>query len=180
LASASTSRRIHWRGNNFGEEAGVLRSALTMVLIALSSCSGSVDQDSVRTIFLQLDHAPTSQDLNAVRAKGATSIRTIAIARAIWLRSSLEAAAYADVSGVQKSVDMGINEDPERSVFIDVVDQPTDADTSFVRSAGATQIGILEPATIVTVMPLSALPNLEGYARIVSVTVGLDDNVPQP
>lgn len=155
------------------------RFSFAICLIALASCSGESDPDSLHTIFLQLDHPPTVQDTAEVRTRGAVSIVAIPIARAIALRSSLAPGAYLDIPGVRHSVDMGLDADPLRSVFIEVLDEPTEADTAFVRAAGAEQVGIVPPTTVAAMMRLSALPGLGGYPRFLSVSVGLDDNVPQ-
>lgn len=157
----------------------MIRTLSVALLGVCIACSAGPEDDSLHTMFLQYSRPPSAQDEAAVRAAGGTEVTTILIARAITLRTASPAIKFVSLPGVVRSVDLGPDEDPVRSVFVAVVSEPTASDTSFVRAAGAELVGIIPPTTIAATMRLSAVPTLGENPRFTEVTIGLDDNTPQ-
>lgn len=174
LESASAQSRF-----NSSWEETMHRSWLA-ALVFIVACSSGPEESGLNTVFLQFSTLPGQSEVAAVRARGgAESVTVIPIAHAISLRTANSASDYERLPGVTRSVSLGAPDDPVRSIFITVVSTPSLEDTTFIRSVGAEQVGIIQPGTIAAVMRLSAVVRIGENPRFLEVVVGLDDNVPQ-
>jgi len=155
----------------------VFSTALCLGAVACGS-STSVKPDS--TLLIRYSRVPTSVDSGAVRGLGARSALVIRIAGAVVARGPADA-RYSALPYVLRWDDLGPGEDPERSVFIYVVDAPTPEDSAFVASLGAWPIETFPQWNMIgTIMRLGVVSRLGERARFTRAEIGTDDNVPQP
>jgi len=99
------------------------------------------------------------------------------VARAIAARGSPEARQYEALPDVLRSDDLGQEEDPLVSVFIEVVDAPTVEDSVFVAALGASTVGTAHPENrIAAVLRLSIVDRLGEYPRFTKVEIVLPTN----
>ena len=137
-------------------------------------------------MMLQFSRAPSASDSSEVARLGGSNILMLHIVKAMVFQSAQRVQHFCALPEVTWCRDYQALVDPERSVFLTVIDQVETADTAFLRAAGATLIGVdppigsNPPASITTVMRVSGVPLLEGYPRIASARLGQDDNVILP
>ena len=149
----------------------------TALCAAVAACAGSTSVGQDRTVLIQFNRAPTSADSSAVRALGARRALVVRVARAIAARGSPEARQYEALPDVLRSDDLGQEEDPLVSVFIEVVDAPTVEDSVFVAALGASTVGTAHPENrIAAVLRLSIVDRLGEYPRFTKVEIVLLTN----
>ncbi|HEX6643974.1 MAG TPA: hypothetical protein VF037_04815 [Gemmatimonadales bacterium] len=153
------------------------RLLLCLVLVALAGCS-TEPEEGRNTLLARFAGEVTDADVAALRAVGGDIQHRMELAKSVSLRTPLAPAAYASVAGVERVTDLGEESDPDVSVFIDVVDTPTEADSAFVADRGASFVYVSQQQQVIAaVMPLSRVDDLDGRSRFVAVSVYVDDMV---
>jgi hypothetical protein len=157
----------------------VPRLLLCLVLIALAGCS-TEPEDGRNTLLARFAAEVTDADVAALRAVGGEIQHRMELARSVSLRSPLLPEAYASVAGVERVSDLGEDTDPDVSVFINVVDAPTRADSLFVADRDASFVYLApEHRVIAAIMPLSRVDDLDSRSRFVAIEVAPDPAVIQ-
>lgn len=153
-----------------------MRTAVLAVLALLLGCSGTSNPGAERTLIVRFTRSPSPSDVADLEQVGGHVTQVIPLAQSAAMRSERPPADYLAVSGVESSDDLGPEEDPLVSVFIEVVDDaPTAEDTTFVRGLGAEGgmgiITIIQPPVIAAVMPLSRTTSLADRARFTGAEI---------
>jgi hypothetical protein len=147
----------------------VLVSAAAILAPGCAAPSGISDQ---RTLVVEFQGVPGASEVQQLTRLGAVNPLVIPLAKAVALRSSRDPADYVPVAGVSQVLNLGPEEDPTVSVFIDVSDEPTQEDLAFVRSLGATTVGALSTRNrIAADLALSKVPFLGARPRFVGLEI---------
>jgi hypothetical protein len=144
---------------------------LLVSLILVAACATAPDEQR-HTIYVGFDHVPTASDVAELEALGASFQHRMDLARAVTLRSALEASAFR-LPGVVATHDLGGDADPVVSVFMRTGATPTEEDAQDVRDAGARSAHIIGPPQdlIAAAIRLSRVPKLDELEQFISLEV---------
>lgn len=150
-------------------------------LILVAACATGPDEQR-HTIYVGFERLPTASDIGELEAIGASLQHRLDLARAVTLRSSLPPSAFEAKSGVVATHDLGEEEDPFVSLFIQTDGPPTEADAEILDAAGARSSYVIGGPhnLLVGVILLSRVPALDGGSRFIKVEIDFDDARIQP
>lgn len=147
------------------------RLILLLCAFVAAGCSTGPDE-TLRTVLVRFDGTVTDADLDALREVGGSIQHRLDLARSVSMRTQLEASAYAALARVETSADLGAEEDPLVSVFVQLAEPPVAADAAFVTSLGATFVFADDvDQVIAAVMPLGRVEDLGSRSRFIEVSV---------
>ena len=147
-----------------------LMLGMALCLAALA-CGSPMAVGPDMTVLIWYSHVPTSADSSAVVAQGARRAVIVRVISAIAARGPSGPERYSGLPGVLRSQDCGSDEDPLLTVYIDVVDAPTQEDSAFVVSIGAYQVDWALYGRLAAVMRLSLVDRLGERSRFTRVEV---------
>ena len=150
----------------------IRQCGLAMLLVVLgASCRNVAEQQPPHTILAQFTRSTTSADEAAVSAMGGTDVWTIRVINGLAFRGMHPAFGFSTLSDLSQVDDLGLEEDPEVSVFISVAGPATEEDLEFVRSFSVFANTGTFDNIIAAYMRLSAVDNLGKRERFVNVLV---------